>query len=188
MLDVLDKEEQKYGDFTTIYKEMHNGGLEAMLYDLLEYDLSGFNIRDVPQTEGLAEQKLRSLSPLAEWWFGVLVDGSMIKDTQEKIMHEVPMRYAVRCDVLFENYLLKVGQTGGRRSMETTFGIGFKKLIPPGVYRKVIPVDIKVWDKEAERYAEERVEKYHYCFPHLDRCREYFAEKLGMKKYKWEKD
>jgi hypothetical protein len=41
---------------------METGGYEAMLHDLLAYDLSHFNVRRVPITDALQEQK-SSASP-----------------------------------------------------------------------------------------------------------------------------
>jgi hypothetical protein len=37
--------------FGAIYKQMENGGYAAMLHDLLNMDLSDFDIRDVPDTQ-----------------------------------------------------------------------------------------------------------------------------------------
>lgn len=54
----------RYGDFTyfrQLHKELDNGGLEAMLHDLLERDLAGWHPRDnVPQTSGLRRQQAHS--------------------------------------------------------------------------------------------------------------------------------
>jgi len=38
--------------FSKIAKEMADGGLSAMLYDLQHFDLGGFDVRDVPRTQG----------------------------------------------------------------------------------------------------------------------------------------
>ena len=172
VLNVLDKEEQRHGDFPAIYHEMHNGGLEAMLFDLQGYDLTSYNIRDVPQTEGLAEQKIHSLPPLDSWWFGVLGEGNWWNGQLENGNDIIP---EIRCDEVFEDYLQKVGAAGARRSLQTTFGLGIKKLLPPETIRKhkMINVDGKL------------LEKYHYFFPSLSRCREYFLSKLKIK-YDWE--
>lgn len=67
------RQEQDY--FKALYAEMHNGGPAAMLYDLLNYDLSSFNLRDIPQTQALVEQKLRSLDAPVKWLFDCLCNG-----------------------------------------------------------------------------------------------------------------
>jgi hypothetical protein len=43
--------------FAAIFKQLHDGGYEALLYHLLnEVDISDFNVRAVPKTAALAEQ------------------------------------------------------------------------------------------------------------------------------------
>jgi hypothetical protein len=42
--------------FAAIQKQLDEGGYQALLYHFLNIDLSDFNVRDVPKTEGLAEQ------------------------------------------------------------------------------------------------------------------------------------
>jgi Family of unknown function (DUF5906) len=47
-----------FGYFAGLQKELDNGGYEALLHYLQhEVDLTGFNVRDVPQTEGLRQQR-----------------------------------------------------------------------------------------------------------------------------------
>lgn len=69
------KRDQDY--FTAIYAEMNNGGAAAMLFDLLKYDLSNFNLRSIPQTQALVEQKLRSLDPSIKWLYDCLCKGQI---------------------------------------------------------------------------------------------------------------
>jgi Family of unknown function (DUF5906) len=62
--------DEKIGDFDyfgAIQNELDNGGYEALLYHLQNVDLKDFNVRKIPQTEGLYEQKLESL-PLEQKW------------------------------------------------------------------------------------------------------------------------
>jgi hypothetical protein len=55
--------------FADIEKQLFEGGYEALLYHFLnEVDLTGFNVRKVPQTAGLKEQRNMSLEPLDVWW------------------------------------------------------------------------------------------------------------------------
>ena len=41
---------------------------EAMLYDLQRFDLSEFNVRAVPETIGLRQQKKYSIETKYSWW------------------------------------------------------------------------------------------------------------------------
>ena len=75
MRDVSDS---RIGDrtyFKAVDNQMANGGLAAMIHELLHRDISGFEVRDVPQTEGLADQKELSLDSLDQWWLAVLERG-----------------------------------------------------------------------------------------------------------------
>ena len=54
---------------------MDQGGLAAMLPDLLHMDLGDFHPRAVPATTELTEQKLHSLDTLQRWWLTVLDRG-----------------------------------------------------------------------------------------------------------------
>jgi hypothetical protein len=75
---VLDVATGKQGDFPyfeAIEDELRNGGAPAMLYDLLHRDLSGFNVRAVPKTAALLDQKTQSFSGPLAWWHNILLDG-----------------------------------------------------------------------------------------------------------------
>jgi len=65
--------------YTALMSQMENGGYEAMLHELLNADISQFNVRKVPQTAGLAEQKTHSLNAEDAWWFDVLDRGYIWK-------------------------------------------------------------------------------------------------------------
>jgi len=60
VLDVSDSQIQNSDYFAAITDQMNNGGREALLHHLLNMDLSGFNVRQVPNTLALADQKTRS--------------------------------------------------------------------------------------------------------------------------------
>jgi hypothetical protein len=64
--------------FDAIQKQLDDGGYEALLYHFLhEVDLTDFNVRDVPKTEGLMKQRTHSLSPLDAWWCELLESGTL---------------------------------------------------------------------------------------------------------------
>jgi hypothetical protein len=60
VLTVSDTHKQDYRYFAAITEQMNNGGREALLDHLLKRDLSRFNVRNVPQTDALADQKAHS--------------------------------------------------------------------------------------------------------------------------------
>jgi Family of unknown function (DUF5906) len=62
VLDVGDAHMEDYPYFAAIDTEMDNGGREALLDLLPDIDLSSINLRKIPKTAALLEQKLASLS------------------------------------------------------------------------------------------------------------------------------
>jgi hypothetical protein len=55
-LEVLPKQRVNYAYFEAIADQLKAGGYEAMLHELQTMDLTGFNVRDCPKTETLAQQ------------------------------------------------------------------------------------------------------------------------------------
>jgi hypothetical protein len=68
--------------FGEIVQERNNGGAEAMMYDLLNYDFSDVNLRKAPVTKGLADQIRASLPPTLDFWFSVLDRGYILSDKE----------------------------------------------------------------------------------------------------------
>ncbi len=77
VVDVSDKYMQDSEYFARINEEMDNGGFEAFLYDLQNYDLSGVNLRDFPRTKALFDQIENSFDPVQAYWFERLNEGTM---------------------------------------------------------------------------------------------------------------
>jgi hypothetical protein len=77
VLDVPDTYKQDRAYFQAVRREWQQGGLAAMLADLLAWDISEFNVWDVPATDALAEQKTMSLTGPTAWLLKCLHNGEM---------------------------------------------------------------------------------------------------------------
>lgn len=77
VLDVSSAHKQDLQYFRALNQEIEHGGLAAMLYDLLEYALSGFDVRKVPTTSALMDQKIRSLRGPEAWLHNCLQSGEV---------------------------------------------------------------------------------------------------------------
>lgn len=77
--DVLDTYVGNFAYFKKIREQLDAGGYAAMLHDLLNRDISDFNVRDVPQTEGLEQQRHLSLDTVNAWWFDCLERGYVFR-------------------------------------------------------------------------------------------------------------
>ena len=80
VLEVSDARLQDTTYFAEIAKEMTNGGYEALLHALATRDLAQYDVRNVPKTAALGDQKVRSLDPHDSWWYEKLLTGSMLHD------------------------------------------------------------------------------------------------------------
>ena len=63
--------------FPQLYNEMQNGGIEAFLHDMVERNASAKSVINVPDTEGLSEQRAYSLNGVQSWLYGVLRDAQV---------------------------------------------------------------------------------------------------------------
>lgn len=72
------KQDSNY--FGEINDQLKDGGYEALLHTLLTRDLAGWDVRKVPNTKALQEQKMRTAGsdPLKEWWLDCLDDGELV--------------------------------------------------------------------------------------------------------------
>jgi hypothetical protein len=77
MLDVSEASRQDGPYFSAIVEQLNSGGREALLFDLLHRDLSGFDVTVVPQTEALAKQKAHSRRDINRLVETIAHDGSL---------------------------------------------------------------------------------------------------------------
>lgn len=77
ILKVSDSELQKGEYFGPIETQMEKGGREALLHFLMHYDISEFNVRNVPKTHALQSQKEHTFNAMEEWWYSKLQDGEI---------------------------------------------------------------------------------------------------------------
>src|SRR5262249_7255158 len=75
--EVTDDHAQDPAYFKPLFAQMNEGGLEAMLFDLLQRDLGDFHPRQIVRTDALARQQAESLPPFDAWWEDLLHDGHL---------------------------------------------------------------------------------------------------------------
>jgi len=160
VLDVSDIHMQDHDYFEDISHQLNNGGREALLHYLLNYDISDINLKKLPQTNALREQKILSMNTVQRFWYDRLMEGSLnpLNSYWEgKIL----------CDRFQEIYINTMRQEGQiRKASETQLGIALRKICP-----KMI--------KERKMHNGER--PYYYIFPSLEECRKTFDDIMGCK-------
>lgn len=83
---VLRVSEHRKGDFNywdALNAEIEGSGVEAFSHDLINMDLSDFNVRAKPNTREFTEQKLQSLEKFPRWWFDCLSQGTITSFNSE---------------------------------------------------------------------------------------------------------
>lgn len=168
VFDVSDRCARNHAYFAEMREELDNGGREALLHDLLALDLSRVNLREIPKTKALLEEKARSLDPVEEWLLDRLVDGTPTRG------HEHWPDYA-SIDALYDDFIRSSERKGIRRkSGQTTFGIKIRKLLP-AIRKKRISVTT---------YANPGARENVYFLPPLVECRKAFDRALEQE-YPW---
>lgn len=176
VLDVSDAKRKQPDWFGPIYEEMENGGPAALLHFLLNFDISDFDPRNPPKTEGLANQISVGLRGVPRWWLECLEDGEIVglvfsdEDEEARSWQEEEIR-PLRRD-LMEAYhtWLRHRRYDGERLTPSQFGIAIRELLP-----------------DKEQRGQRRVGRY-YRIARLDECREYFERAILGGSHPWPDD
>lgn len=157
VLDVAGVHAQDHVYFDKLLHQMNNGGREALLHYLQNYDLSKVNLRVLPQTVALLETKIRSMAPAELFIYEMLRDGA--NNGANEWLEWVP------CKALHIAYEEKMKRSKSRSS-ETELGMTLHRLIP-GVQRK---------RRRVGKHAELNI--WGHLFPPLHECRAAFEKQM----------
>lgn len=173
VLDVGDGKMQNGNYFQLLKTQLDNGGLEALLHLLLTRDIKEFDVRRVPKTEALREQKLLSMGPEEEWWYSKLQDGLLLSS-------HTTWDGSVEKDELFNdfyNYMQRLGAY--RRASRTALSKFLDRVCPagsPSVKQKWVTREVA----GPEGWTTHKKERpYFYEFPDLQQCRDSWVGKFG---------
>lgn len=164
--------DERRGDFAwwdALHRELEGGGLEAFMAHLLERDLGDWHPRrDVPQTSGLAGQKLQSLPPIDLWWFSVLAGGELPAEVPEGA--DEPPRWEdgpVEVDyrAVQSSFRHHAGRGAGtERAVATQLGMRLRRMVP----------GLRTQRRRGGSYRG-------YVFPSLAECRASFEAMAGAR-------
>lgn len=196
VFDVSAAHQQDEEYFERIEKEMRSGGYQALLHHLRHVDISQANLRTIPQTAALWEQKVRTMDPIQRWWLHRLDRGTLpphgahFTDKQSSTYEDawstwgIKGRGIVLCAELFENYIHHTKKTGlSRRSSETEVGYALRRLVPGLKRRRGFREELV----GASEFGGELQRAYVYVFPPLEDCRRHL-EGLMHTKIDWVDD
>jgi hypothetical protein len=153
VLDVGDARMQDREYFASIISEMENGGREALLSYLLDYDLYGIDVGRPPRTSALMDQKAHSSSSVQGWWYERLMEGHLTSEVKK-------WDAEISTDTLYEDYRDFNQKMGVKRpSAPSAFGKSLRALIPT---------------LERSRPSKGKGRSYVYRIPPLETCRRQF--------------
>lgn len=177
-LDVGAAKIQDSGYFSAMKDQMDNGGKEALLHFLLTYDISSYEVRSVPKTAALQDQKILSSSPEEIWWFEKLEEGRILRehDTWERSIQKLELQND------YITFMTRVGIM--RKASATILGKFLGRACPGGVPRAYQQVaQVKMHGQYGEEYfMKQRV--YFYEFPTIQECRDHWDKHYGGP-FKW---
>jgi len=160
VLDVSDQHMQDHQYFAAILSQMNNGGREALLYDLLELNVSDLDLRKIPRTNALLDQIIHTMPSAHKFWLERLRAGTLLKG------HDMWMESVITED-LYNEYLDFAQAIGDRyRLIDRQFSRELRRLCP----------DIK----RGRRTIGGR-DRWVLYFPALDTCREQFEQAVRHK-------
>jgi hypothetical protein len=168
-LDVAPTHKEDIAYFRAIADELRDGGYQRLLYELLEFDLATVDLRHIPKTEALLDQKIASLSPEQGWWIDILKRGQLPHHTRDAQPGRCPGQ------MLYDDYIKHAKEQGARRrAIETAIGIFLNKNVPG------LASDVKTYTiKDATNFESASSSRGTvYIFPPLPECRRAFEEKL----------
>lgn len=175
VLDVGKEQQQDPSYFGKLAELMDNGGREALLHYLMTYDLSGYQVRSVPVTEALHEQKLLSLDPDEEWWYQKLQEGRVLLDDDG-------WPSEVRKEALIDDYIEHARRFNiNRRGTATSLGKFLKKM-SPGLdsHQRMATYEEPTGDGWSRRVTRRT---YFWKLASLERCRARWEELYGKEEW-----
>lgn len=167
VLDVSAAHMQDTKYFGEIDADLKGGGLSHLLHALQTRDLSNFNVRTVPNTEALLDQKVHSMTSNEEWWFRKLSDGVLAP------MH-TGWESPITKDALIDDYLTYAQRLGqGKRASSTALSKFLERCVP-GLHS--FHATHRGRDDNGDPVIGRAL---FWQFPSLDACREEFGKKCG---------
>jgi hypothetical protein len=161
VLNVSDSKKNDYDFFKQLNYEQNNGGSESLLQVLMDFDLSDFEVRSIPETPARLDQKLLSMEPIEKWMLEILSNPDFL--IGGKILDFYDINRVARLDLLksFNEYTLE--------HKPTHWNWTPRRFFPE--FRKQIPFANDLRSGSTPRECE---------FPSINECRLFFVEKFSL--------
>jgi hypothetical protein len=156
-LDVSPNHKEDIPYFRALEKQMSEGGLEALMYDLINENLEGFDPRIMPANDSGFDMKMKSASSTDKYIYHALQAGSW------NLVANVPIGTFgdISCQILHKCYQEWSEEEGLKKEGSSEFGKSLKKLIPSVTKERPTIDGNRFWS---------------YQFPSLEQCRLEFQQ------------
>jgi len=197
VFEVPDKMRDHKSYFKKIVEQMENGGLEAMLYDLLNLDFSDIDLTVIPKTASLLDQKLRNMHPVHRYWYYRLKYGTTINPNVKFEQYKKESRFAdetmigryrkewsteVIKDILYHDFVFC--EPKNSQISEQIFFTSLYKICKP--IKTDRRVKVTIWSDDTFILSTYK-RAYAIQLHSLDKCRSMF-EKATKSEIDWESD
>jgi hypothetical protein len=162
---------------TTYFGEMwrwyKSGGAEALLHYLMTRDITGFNLRNVPETDAKIDQKALSLDPLQEWWYNKLCEGRLLQS------HDAWVGEVEKQDLFADYYAYMTRLRIPRPIGQVGLGKFITRMVPQrrlGHVQRAVTKKVMMeggWEREVTSRP------YFYTFPHYTELRTHWDREVG---------
>lgn len=161
VFEVGDSFKQNQSHFKFIQEGMNEGGYALLFQHLNQVDISKLNVDYAPETEGLIEQKISTLSPFYQYWFECIERGSIL------FSRDPTWPENLNCSDLRDAFSTYCDDRKIRSRLPDIRLIG--KMV-----KKCIGQDVRV------RVQEDGQRHWTYDLPELSICRERWKEFIGQ--------
>lgn len=173
MLEIGESCMRDFAYFEAIQHDLNNGGYSSLLYFLMNYDLSDFEVRNFPDTKALKTQKLLSMPPQMQWMFGRINEGLLSKS------HSYWNPVVVK-DQLYNDYIMEMQEQGRHYRIGRGLFSDYLASVMPEGYPKIAQQRMSVVVRsETGDLLNTKKRVYVYVFPELSEVRKFWDENFG---------
>jgi hypothetical protein len=160
-------------------------GRAALLHYLLNFDMTEVDLKRIPDTEALYEQRISTMTDEDAWWLTRLKAGTLLP-SHDTWVTKVPT------EAVWESYAKFADKIGVKRKrVETQLAIALRRRLLP----QAIPGE-RPWPRSTKEYVNHTDDQGmvvsrrlpHYEFPPLDECRRHFQEMMSGHAIDWGDD
>ncbi len=173
VLDVSEIHMQDDIYFADLDHKWKSGEREAFMHYIFNYDLSKFNVRKVPTTDGLLDQKLFTLQTVDRWYYEMLLAGeNRDAEALSSWAEWVPTKS------LYKSYGEYCKTQPTKPVNLFRFGVRIGRLLPPRLDNRSF---------HTQRKSDGTPRTWGYEFASLEVCRAHFEAQIGGK-IMWNQD